>query len=94
NKPEATYEYSLDPDTKAAEKKLRRVVAKQARLGVDVEGVFRRHDPDQSGSILRSDFVQAVMELGVGLLDSSNSRHGNRLATSTGTADPVRRRQL
>lgn len=26
---EATYEYSLDPDTKAAEKKLRRVVAKQ-----------------------------------------------------------------
>lgn len=46
----------------------------QARLGVDVEGVFRRHDPGESGAILRSDFVQAVMELGVGLLDSSNSR--------------------
>lgn len=46
----------------------------QARLGVDVEGVFRRHDPEQSGAVLRSDFVQAVMELGVGLLDSSTSR--------------------
>ncbi|CAM9603690.1 unnamed protein product [Ectocarpus sp. 12 AP-2014] len=102
---EATYEYSLDPDTKAAEKKLRRVVAKQVwagrgstnqqvRLGVDVEGVFRRHDPDQSGSLLRSDFVQAVMELGVGLLDSSNSRHVHRLAGSPSAADPVRRRQL
>lgn len=29
---EATYEYSLDPDTRAAEKKLRRVVAKQAGM--------------------------------------------------------------
>lgn len=28
---EAPYEFSLDPDTKAAEKKLRRVVAKQVR---------------------------------------------------------------
>lgn len=46
----------------------------QARLGVDVEGVFRRYDPEQSGSVLRSDFVQAVMQLGVGLLDSSTSR--------------------
>eukprot|EP00903_Cladosiphon_okamuranus_P007182 g6974.t1 len=94
NERDAAYEYSLDPDTRAAEKKLRRVVAKQARLGVDVEGVFRRHDPEESGSILRSDFVQAVMELGVGLLDSSNSRHGNHLASSTGAVDPVRQRQL
>lgn len=30
-KDEAPYEFSLDPDTKAAEKKLRRVVAKQVR---------------------------------------------------------------
>lgn len=29
NQEEATYDFSLDPDTKAAEKKLRRVVAKQ-----------------------------------------------------------------
>lgn len=42
-----------------------------------MEGVFRRHDPEESGSVLRSDFVQAVMELGVGLLDSSNSRWSN-----------------
>jgi len=41
---------------------------------VDVEGVFRRYDPEQSGAVLRSDFVAAVMELGVGLLDSSNTR--------------------
>ena len=46
----------------------------QARLGVDVEGVFRRYDPEQTGSVLRSDFVQAVMQLGIGLLESSASR--------------------
>lgn len=130
---EAPYEFSLDPETRAAEKRLRRVVAKQvehkqaaarrnvswerssspsnlddawvgknldagvivpppnatqllklttfvpcersflveqARQGVDVEGVFRQYDPEESGSVLRSDFVQAVMQLGVSLLDS------------------------
>lgn len=39
-----------------------------------MEGVFRRYDPEESGAVLRSDFVAAVMELGVGLLDSSNTR--------------------
>lgn len=52
----------------------RPVPSPQARLGVDVEGVFRRYDPEESGAVLRSDFVAAVMELGVGLLDSSNTR--------------------
>lgn len=32
NERDAVYEYSLDPDTRAAEKKLRRVVAKQVEL--------------------------------------------------------------
>lgn len=32
----AAYEYSLDPDTRAAEKKLRRVVAKQVAVLVGV----------------------------------------------------------
>lgn len=31
---EAPYEFSLDPDTRAAEKKIRRVVAKQVRSSV------------------------------------------------------------
>ena len=35
NEKDAAYEYSLDPDTRAAEKKLRRVVAKQ--VGVLLE---------------------------------------------------------
>lgn len=43
-------------------------------MGVDVEDVFRRYDPEQTGSVLRSDFVQAVMQLGVGLLESVVSR--------------------
>lgn len=39
NERDAAYEYSLDPDTRSAEKKLRRVVAKQVgtcMLGVGV----------------------------------------------------------
>lgn len=43
NEKHAAYEYSLDPDTRAAEKKLRRVIAKQVGVLLgDVAGHARR----------------------------------------------------
>lgn len=51
------------------------VCSRQARKGVDVEGVFRRFDPEQTGSVLRSDFVLAIMQLGVNVLESAASRY-------------------
>lgn len=40
---EVPYDFSLDPDTKAAEKKLRRVVAKQVRISFQQSwGTFAR----------------------------------------------------
>lgn len=42
----------------------------QVKLGADVEGTFQKFDPEQTGSVLRSDFVQAIMQLGVGVLES------------------------
>jgi Ca2+-binding EF-hand superfamily protein len=55
---ELDYTYSADPDTRAAEKKLQRIVALKVRHGVDVESLFRKYDPDRAGVLPRSDFVQ------------------------------------
>ncbi|CAM9427412.1 unnamed protein product [Discosporangium mesarthrocarpum] len=99
----AGYDFSTDPDTREAEKRLQKIVGKQVDVGfivemcrkgrVDVEAVFSRYDPEESGSVPRSDFVQALMELGVGILDHYGGRSlggGETLVES----DPVRRRQL
>ncbi|CAM9334375.1 unnamed protein product, partial [Phaeothamnion confervicola] len=92
------YEFSTDPETRDAEKKLRRAVAKQIRRGIDVEQLFKSHDPQNTGCVTRADFVQAIMELGLSLLDArhpASAAAAAAMAAAGEAQDPnVRRRQL
>ena len=69
------YTFSADPSTAAIERKLRRVAQSfQARVergggGCDVEGLFQAYDKKGTGSVLRSEFVNVLMQLGLSLLD-------------------------
>ena len=66
------YEFAVDPDTRAVEKKLRRAARHLAAQGGDVRSLFEQYDPDRSGAVVRSDFVQILMQLGLSLLDAED----------------------
>jgi len=67
---EAPYKFSSDPDIRESEKKLRRSCMKKIHQGVvDLDEMFGRFDASNNGTIMRSDFVQVLMELGLSLLD-------------------------
>lgn len=68
------YEFSHDPQTAAVERKLRRVAqtfqVRAERTGQsDIEYLFRQYDGRGMGSVLRSEFVNVLMQLGLSLLD-------------------------
>lgn len=83
------YQFSLDPDTRTVEKKLRRAARELATQGGDPRLLFHQYDPENTGSIIRSDFIQVLMQLGLSLLDSPVTEKG--LESSD---EPVRRRQM
>eukprot|EP01084_Bolivina_argentea_P177665 307219_1 len=65
------YVFSTDPETREVEKKLRRVVAAQLRRSIDIEEIFGRFDSCGTGVILRSDFVQVMMEIGLTFIENT-----------------------
>ena len=54
------YEFSLDPDVRAIEKKLRRAARELAGRGGDVRLLLSQYDTEKQGSVMRSDFVQVL----------------------------------
>ena len=97
------YVFSADPSTAALERKLRRVAQSfQARVersgvGADVEALFSQYDPENTGSILRSELVNVLMQLGLALIDAppttGSSRYGDGAGGGDG-AEGERRRRL
>ena len=85
-----TYEFSSDPDVRAIEKKLRRAAREVAARGGDVRLLASQYDRDNSGSIVRSDFVQFLMQLGLSLVDAG----GVPKDTRREAGDALRERQL
>ena len=84
---ENQYKFSTDPETRDAEKKIRRASRKIVQSGgVDLVELFGRYDTNNDGTIVRSDFIQILMELGLCLLDSGAG--GGR------EMDPVKKRQM
>ena len=85
-----TYEFSSDPDVRAIEKKLRRAAREVAARGGDVRLLASQYDRDNSGSIVRSDFVQFLMQLGLSLVDAGGVPKDSRREAG----DALRERQL
>ena len=65
-----TYEFSLDPDVRAMEKKLRRAARELAARGGDARMLLTQYDVESTGTVVRSDFVQVLMQLGLSLVDA------------------------
>ncbi|EGB09848.1 hypothetical protein AURANDRAFT_53149, partial [Aureococcus anophagefferens] len=70
------YEFSLDPDTRCVEKKLRRAARELAGRGGDVRLLLDQYDVEGVGSVIRSDFVQVLMQLGLSLVDGGGPPRG------------------
>ncbi|KAJ8607018.1 hypothetical protein CTAYLR_006253 [Chrysophaeum taylorii] len=82
------YEFSLDPDARVVEKKVRRAARQLQARGVDVRALLAQYDPQDDGAIARSDFVHVLMQLGLSLLEvQPKILLGDECST-------VRRRQL
>lgn len=62
---EAAYEFNLDPSVRAVEKKLRSLGRALAAKGTDVEAACRKFDPENKGTIGRSELLEVLMQLGV-----------------------------
>lgn len=80
------YEFSLDPDTRTVEKKMRRAARQLAADGGDVRTLFTQYDRENEGAIVRSDFVQVMMQLGLSLVEGT--------FTSPEETSALRRRQM
>jgi len=90
---EAPYKFSSDADIREAEKKLRRSCIKAIHQGgLDLDEMFKRYDNGDDGTIMRSDFVQVLMELGLSLLDGANGSNEND--RNGGNGDSMRQKQL
>jgi len=91
------FEFSSDPETAALERKVRRAAhafqrSSRHRAEVDVEMLFRRYDTAGRGSVLRFEFVNVLMQLGLALLDVPGSSSGGRLGQPENPEDERRRR--
>jgi Ca2+-binding EF-hand superfamily protein len=88
---ENEYKFSTDPDIRDVEKKIRRVARKTVSQGrIDLNELFMRYDPEgKDGTIVRSDFIQILMEVGLSLLDS-----GGEITADGSNDDPARKRQM
>jgi nephrocystin-4 len=77
------YVFSSDPFTAAAERKLRRVAqsfqSRAERLGgwCDVEELFTRYDKAVLGCIMKAEFVNVLMQLGLSLVDIPSGGESN-----------------
>jgi len=84
---EVPYNFSTDPEIRDVEKKIRRASRRVVSGGgVDLTDLFSRYDGEGSGTIVRSDFIQILMEIGLSLLDSAGG--------GSGEVDEVRKRQM
>jgi len=87
----AEYDFSLDADTRCIEKKLRRAARELAARGGDVRLLFEQYDFEKSGSVIRSEFVQVLMQLGLSLVDDPCRGPDN---SGERQGDAVRQRQM
>jgi len=89
--------FSSDPFTATTERKLRKAAqtfqSRAERLGgwCDVEELFTRYDQQGVGSVLKSEFVNILMQLGLSLVDIPGSAQADSMAN---TPDNERRRRL
>jgi Ca2+-binding EF-hand superfamily protein len=58
------YAFSNDVEVRALEKKIRNVGRTLSRRGIDVEELFRRYDTRESGMIRRTEFIEALSQIG------------------------------
>ena len=63
------FEFSVDPETRSLEKKLRNLGRTLCKKGMDVEGMFLAVDVRQTGMIRRVEFVEIMSELGLSILE-------------------------
>jgi Ca2+-binding EF-hand superfamily protein len=87
----AEYDFSKDPETRALEKKLRGFGHIMASKGLDVEKLLGAHDPLEKGIIRRTDFINALSQMGLFIIEKGKAL--DEAAVGEG-ADPDRRIQI
>lgn len=87
--PLVKYDFSHDPETKALEKKMRALGRTLAKKGCDVEGLFKRYDMRETGTVRRTEFLEIISAMGMYVLEE-----GKVLDEAVHEDNEVRRLQL
>ena len=66
---ECTYEFSDVPVLRSAEVKIRRAAIQAAAKGISTRSILHKYDGKRSGELMKTDFVQFLMEIGLAIQD-------------------------
>jgi Ca2+-binding EF-hand superfamily protein len=83
------YEYSRDPELHALEKRMRSIGHILAKKGTDVEAIFKSYDHQETGLIRRTDFIAALSQLGLYLME-----RGKALNAAENEPSDLRKQQM
>ena len=88
------YDFSVEPETRALEKRLRGLGRTLAKKGLDVEGIFRTYDARGAGAIRRTEFLEVLSKMGLSLLEKGRVMDEAKAAMDDRGAGDARRLQM
>jgi calcium-binding protein CML len=96
------YDFSVDPETRDLERRLRGLGRALSKKGVDVADMFRSLDARETGAVLRAEFLDILSQLGLVILEkgkgeaaiSSEARGNYDVSYAVGAEVDAQRRQM
>lgn len=67
------YDFSVDPETRSLEKKLRALGRSLCKKGMDIEAMFRAMDVRHTGVIRRTEFIEILSKMGLSILEKGKA---------------------
>ena len=88
------YDFSVEPETRALEKRLRGLGRTLSKKGLDVEGLFRLYDVRGAGAVRRTEFLEVLSKMGLSILEKGKVMDEAKAAAEDKGAGDARRLQM
>jgi len=88
------YDFSVDPETRALEKRLRGLGRSLSKKGLDVEGLFRLFDVRGTGAVRRTEFLEVLSKMGLSILEKGKVMDDAKTFADDHGAGDARRLQM
>ena len=88
------YDFSVDPETRALEKRLRGLGRSLSKKGLDIEGLFRFFDVRGAGAVRRTEFLEVLSKMGLSILEKGKVMDDAKAFADDHGAGDARRLQM